>query len=80
MRKDIYAAIQKALYQRGELVASREAIEVIAVVVADMAIREERERLVKEVESFKIGIITREDLPRYIASYLRVCSDSGGAK
>lgn len=45
MRQDIRQAIQKALYEHGGLIASSQTIEVIAVVVADMAIREERERL-----------------------------------
>lgn len=32
---------------------------------------DERERIANEVERFKVGILTREDLPKYIAAHIR---------
>jgi hypothetical protein len=37
-----------------------------------LAVEAERERLAGLVEAFRIGAIAREDLPKYIAAYMRV--------
>jgi len=39
--------------------------------VATWAAKREREWIADEVERFKIGVITREDLPKYIAAHVR---------
>lgn len=43
----------------------------VLVEVAAKAVREERARIADEVERFKIGMITREDLPKYMAAHVR---------
>lgn len=43
----------------------------VLVQVATKAAKEERARIVDNVERFNIGIITKEDLPKYIAAHIR---------
>ena len=56
---------------RNEIIAAREARD-----VADCQLRDIREECAWVAENFKVGIISREDLPKYIAGHIRASRDS----
>lgn len=57
MTPELYALIQKALFDKGELIASRASIEVIAEVAA----RYDRKRVCDLLQGERESLVARED-------------------